>query len=497
MMIGDSISMGGSGYSLFVQDMLQTYTNGTLAGSVQHGGGFGGGGQMASSSNGAAKVASCMGNATGTLKPKAWSVITYNAGLHDCDTREFVPPDKYAANLKAIFETLKPAASTVLFVTTTPYDMPLTNGTPPYPAGINMSCVVHYNAIARGVVAEVGGIGTTDLYGYVERFCQHFHKDPAGSGYSGNYTDCAIQTTGLHFFNNAPAPSGQQYTGLAVAQALAAYLPEAAINNRTRGYADALALLESPEGSRLTIPTPRVRSCGAPPAPLSQSRPNVLIIGDSISEPGSGYGPGVKRIFEMPGQPFRPHTGPIAAVQHNGNTGNTQAGPTPNGVACIDAWLGTEKWDAITINFGIHDCCPGGDGRQPGVNVPLKDYVANLAIIYGKASKALAPGGKILWVSTTPHSVAQPDCGLTGTAFNQCIIDYNAAALKLLKSKPDVEVLDLNAAVNQVCGTGYSDCNLQLWHNVHFTTAGKQFCAVHVAAAVAPLLAPKWAVLDP
>ena len=47
MMIGDSISMGGFGYSLFVQDMLQTYTNGTLAGSVQHGGGFGGGGQVA------------------------------------------------------------------------------------------------------------------------------------------------------------------------------------------------------------------------------------------------------------------------------------------------------------------------------------------------------------------------------------------------------------------------------------------------------------------
>ena len=43
LMIGDSISMGSSGYSLFVQDMLQTYTNGTLVGSVQHGGGFGGG----------------------------------------------------------------------------------------------------------------------------------------------------------------------------------------------------------------------------------------------------------------------------------------------------------------------------------------------------------------------------------------------------------------------------------------------------------------------
>ena len=71
--------MGGSGYSLFVRDVVETATTGTL-GTVQHGGGFGGGGQMASSTNGAAKVAACMGNATGSLAPKAWSVITYNAG---------------------------------------------------------------------------------------------------------------------------------------------------------------------------------------------------------------------------------------------------------------------------------------------------------------------------------------------------------------------------------------------------------------------------------
>ena len=27
------------------------------------------------------------------------------------------------------------------------------------------------------------------------------------------------------------------------------------------------------------------------------------------------------------------------------------------------------------MNFGIHDCCPGGDGRKPGVSVPLADYI--------------------------------------------------------------------------------------------------------------------------
>jgi hypothetical protein len=62
-------------------------------------------------------------------------VCCHSSGLHDCDSSEYVAPDQYAANLKSIFETLKPAASAVVFVTTTPYDMPLTHGEPPFPAG--------------------------------------------------------------------------------------------------------------------------------------------------------------------------------------------------------------------------------------------------------------------------------------------------------------------------------------------------------------------------
>ena len=42
-----------------------------------------------------------------------------------------------------------------------------------------------------------------------------------------------VQTGGLHFFNNAPAPSGQQYTGISVAQAAISLIPEAEINNAT------------------------------------------------------------------------------------------------------------------------------------------------------------------------------------------------------------------------------------------------------------------------
>ena len=82
MMIGDSISME-AGYSLLRRTCSKRPPTHTT--SVQHGGGFGRGGQMASSDNGAAKVRDCIENYTGAFA-KAWSVITYNAGL-DCDTR--------------------------------------------------------------------------------------------------------------------------------------------------------------------------------------------------------------------------------------------------------------------------------------------------------------------------------------------------------------------------------------------------------------------------
>ena len=494
MLIGDSISEGENGYSLFVQDMLTNSSGGTLVGSLQHGGGFGGGGQMASSNNGVAKVTACIGNATGTLKRKAWSVITYNAGLHDCDAGERVEPAAYTANLKAIFETLKPAASAVVFVTTTPWPQ---NG--PLNKTINcnnrtdlcMSCVREYNVIAKQVAKEVGAVVVDDLYEYVEDFCRVFPKDS-----DGDYSTCAVQSpkdnhTSLHFFNHAPNPSGQQYTGLLVAEAVIRLIPEAEIQNATTGDAPSLT-------SGYDVGRPLV--CGNAPAPLNKTLPNVLIIGDSIAEPGSGYGPGVEHILKQPRPGLSGYqTGPLASVQHNGATGSNQAGPTTNGAACVKTWVGAEKWDVVTMNFGIHDCCPGGDGRPAGADVPLADYIKNLGIIYETASQALAPGGKIVWVTTTPVPTGMSvssTCGISGAAFNTCVDDYSDAALKLLGLKPDVIVADLHNAVLDVCGAGYKTCNLQRWGDVHFTDAGKQFCAVVVAKNVAPLLAPKWVVLQ-
>lgn len=351
-----------------------------------------------------------------------------------------------------------------------------------------MSCVIQRNEIALQVAAEVGDIYIDDLYGYVEEFCKYFPQDNASSGFAGNYTDCAIQTTGLHFFNTKPAPSGQQYTGISVAQSVIGLIPEAEINNETN------ATLSKHTSLMYSI---KDGSCGNPPAPLSTTMPNVLVIGDSISEPGSGYGPGLESIFMDPGQPWRPTSGPIAMVQHNGATGSNQAGPSSNGAACIKDWVAQGGWDVITMNFGIHDCCPGGDGRPAGVNIPKADYIRNLGLIYDTASRSLGPNGTIVWVSTTPHSVGHFDCNITGAAFNQCIDEYNEAALEFFSSKSNVVVSDLNKAMNSVCGYGFTTCNLQRWMNVHPTTAGKQFLAVELAHTIAPLLAPKWRKIIP
>jgi len=437
---------------------------------------------MASSANGTSKVRDCIGNHTGNLPSKAWSVITYNAGLHDCDTTQYVNASDYAANLKAVFETLKPAASAVVFVLTTPFDM--------YPdyvnhtAGIHMKCVLEYNEIAKNVAHEAGAIILDDIYAYVESFCGSWPK------YSNNYTNCArsIQTrkTGLHFFTKSPLPSGQQFTALSVAETILRLVPESQISNASGVDEEPPSLTE---GQPL--------ACGDPPAPLSKTLPNVLVIGDSISMPGSGYTPGVKGILEKPynplvpplaappnsgsGQPIQMNStsGALASVQHSGGTGSNQAGPSTNGAACAKTWIGTEKWDVITMNFGIHDCCAGGDGRPAGVQIDQADYMRNIASIYEAARAGLAPNGKVVWVSTTPHGTGadQPaverndhNCNQHGN-FSSCITEYNTAAAAFFHTKSDVAIADLHGAVTDVCGGKYYNCNLQLWNNVHSTQA--------------------------
>ena len=57
--------------------------------------------------------------------------------------------------------------------------------------------------------------------------------------------------------------------------------------------------------------------------------------------------------------------------------------------------------------------------------------------MYAKASAALAPGGNIAWVTTTPHADVGTDCGITGTDFSTFVLSLGTSALYHLGFAPD------------------------------------------------------------
>ena len=424
------------------------------------------------------------------------------------------------------------------------------------------------NVVAKRVASELGVI-YSDLYDFVQQGCLGV-----------NYTACAFQTTGLHFFTRAPLPSSSQ---IFVANIIIRSLshselpqPKATVDFATGGHAAPVDMRhpagqEVEERALTSTATASSNPCGnaatTPPHTMIEDGigcwhnvtiPQVLVIGDSISSGFVGYGAEVKRIFEDPlswcganqsipnSEPagatgfcsartgrgglirpfdarFRTATGPLARVTHSGGWSgqpgaNWQAGNSSNGAACVNHWLGSQKSDVITINFGLHDCGCCNPHRLPkpddctskianescsgnlpyGRQVSSVDYEKNLQTVYATASSALNVGGKIVYVPTTPGGEAY-----ASTVSNLCIRKVNAIAQRVLGHKPDVVFSDLHAAVDKVCGgSNYSSCKLQCNKNApcprgakgghHFQPAGRTFTAVVVAHAVAPLLGPRW-----
>ena len=177
--------------------------------------------------------------------------------------------------------------------------------------------------------------------------------------------------------------------------------------------------------------------------------PRVLLIGDSIS---IGY--------TLPTRELLKGKANVHRIPTNG-------GPTKNGTANIEKWLGTGKWDVIHFNWGIHDLKFMPDGKR---QVEPEDYEKNLRTLVARMK---ATGAKLIWATTTPI----PDGELVPARKFGKVAEYNAIAKKIM-TEHGVAIDDLNAAITPHIA------ELQNAKDVHYKPEGYAFLAKQVAASI-------------
>lgn len=178
--------------------------------------------------------------------------------------------------------------------------------------------------------------------------------------------------------------------------------------------------------------------------------PRVLIIGDSISR---GYTAPVRR--ELKGK-ANVHRAPA------------NCGKTENFFKDGEVWLlqnGSNHWDAITLNFGIHD-----KDRNPA------EYAEYLKRIIARLRQT---GAALFWVRTTPFGPIReqgPSADLS--------VKINETADRVAKEE-GLEVIDSHGAVIQDMAT------LQTKDNIHVNDDGLSRLGRLVATALEPHLKAK------
>lgn len=177
--------------------------------------------------------------------------------------------------------------------------------------------------------------------------------------------------------------------------------------------------------------------------------PRVLLIGDSIS---IGYTPPVRKLLEGKANVHR--------IPQNG-------GPSSTGVANLDKWLGTGKWDVIHFNHGIHDLKIMPDGKR---QVEPADYERNLRAIVARLK---ATGAKLIFATTTPI----PDGELNPKRSFGKVPEYNEIATRVMTGN-GVAINDLNQWITP------RFAELQVPKDLHYRAQGYEFLARQVAAAI-------------
>lgn len=214
--------------------------------------------------------------------------------------------------------------------------------------------------------------------------------------------------------------------------------------------------------NRISLPLIIAIACGV--SVTAEDKPDVLIIGDSIS---LGYTPHV--VVMMRDE---------ANVVHN--KGNAQH--TGVGVAKLDAWLGDTEWDVIHFNWGLWDLCyrhpeskvQGHRDKARGtLTTSLEQYEQNLDQI---VRRLRGTGAKLVWATTTV--VPEHEAGRRVGDDSK----YNSVAARVMK-RHAVTINDLN----QISRTFDAD-QMKGVGDVHFTTKGYQQLASQVVRSIRSVL---------
>jgi acyl-CoA thioesterase-1 len=177
--------------------------------------------------------------------------------------------------------------------------------------------------------------------------------------------------------------------------------------------------------------------------------PRVLLIGDSISV---GYTLPVRRLLAGKANVHR--------IPANG-------GPTTNGLARLAEWLGTNHWDVIHFNWGLHDLKLTATRKHL---TPLPQYETNLVIL---TRRLKTTGAALIWASTTPI----PRGKLSPPRDRGDEIRFNDAARRVMEQH--------GVVINDLHGFAVAQgARLQRRANVHFTPEGCDALAGQVADAI-------------
>ncbi|MEM9281268.1 MAG: SGNH/GDSL hydrolase family protein [Verrucomicrobiota bacterium] len=199
---------------------------------------------------------------------------------------------------------------------------------------------------------------------------------------------------------------------------------------------------------------------------VDPSLPNVLIIGDSIS---NGYTPPARKALEG-----------IANVLHN--PGNAQG--TTYGLAKIDEWLEAMEWEVIHFNFGLHDLKRViKAGTSQNSNDPNDPYQADRATYEANLKKIVTrlkeTDAYLIFATTTPFPAGVKPFRSPKDAGN-----YNEVAVAIMEAN-GIEINDLHGLVLPDLKT------LQKPVNVHFLPEGSELMGNQVAERIRVALETK------